>query len=106
MRDEARLPGLQVDRIRAWLAANVTGVEPPIRFRLIAGGRSNLTFEIADSRGGRCVLRRPPLGLVLESAHDMGREYRILSALAPSAIPVALPLGFCADRAVNGAHFY
>jgi aminoglycoside phosphotransferase (APT) family kinase protein len=100
------LPGLDARRVSGWLTKNVPGLEPPFSFRLVAGGRSNLTFAIGDARGRRLVLRRPPLGHVLESAHDMGREQRILSALANSRIPVPVPRGFCEDLGVNGAPFY
>jgi aminoglycoside phosphotransferase (APT) family kinase protein len=52
------------------------------------------------------VQRRPPLGHVLATAHDVGREFRIISALAPTPVPVAPALGFCDDNDVNGAPFY
>jgi aminoglycoside phosphotransferase (APT) family kinase protein len=52
------------------------------------------------------VLRRPPLGHVLPTAHDMAREHRVLAALADSEVPVARPIALCADPAVNGAPFY
>ena len=76
---------------------------------LIAGGRSNLTYRLTISgpAGERLlVLRRPPLGHVLPTAHDMSREYRVLSALAGTDVPVARPLAFCADEDVIGAPFY
>ena len=68
------------------------------RFELIAGGRSNLTFRVTDAAGGDWVLRRPPLGHVLATAHDMGREHRIISALGPTDVPVAPALGLCDRR--------
>ena len=73
--------------------------------RLIAGGRSNLTYRL-DLDGGAVVLRRPPLGHVLPSAHDMNREYRVLSALSGTAVPVPQPLANCRDVDVIGAPFY
>jgi aminoglycoside phosphotransferase (APT) family kinase protein len=100
------LSGIAQDRVDAWLAEHVDAVQPPFRYSLIAGGRSNLTFEVVDGRGRRFVLRRPPLGGVLQSAHDMGREHRIISALAPTRVPVPEPLGYCDDAEVNGAPFY
>jgi aminoglycoside phosphotransferase (APT) family kinase protein len=72
---------------------------------LIAGGRSNLTYRL-DLDGGRVVLRRPPLGHVLPTAHDMSREYRVLSALNGTQVPVPRPLAFCQDTEVIGAPFY
>jgi aminoglycoside phosphotransferase (APT) family kinase protein len=100
------LSGIAQERVDAWLVEHVDAVQPPFRYSLIAGGRSNLTFEVVDGRGRRFVLRRPPLGGVLQSAHDMGREHRIISALAPTPVPVPEPLGYCDDPEVNGAPFY
>jgi aminoglycoside phosphotransferase (APT) family kinase protein len=100
------LSGIATERVDDWLTRNVDGVERPFRYSLIAGGRSNLTFEVTDAAGLRFVLRRPPLGNVLQSAHDMGREHRIISALAPTRVPVPQPLGYCDDPDVNGAPFY
>ena len=79
---------------------------PPLRFSLIAGGRSNFTYTVTDSAGARFVLRRPPLGPLLPSAHDMGREHRIMTALAGSPVPVPPLVGLCTDEAVTGAPFY
>ena len=101
-----RVSGIARDNVDSWIAGNVAGVVPPFEYRLIAGGRSNLTYIVEDRSGLRFVLRRPPHGHVLQSAHDMGREYRIISALAPTPMPVPRPLGFCSDPAVNEAPFY
>jgi aminoglycoside phosphotransferase (APT) family kinase protein len=73
--------------------------------QLISGGRSNLTYRL-DLDGGQIVLRRPPLGHVLPTAHDMNREYRVLTALAGTAVPVPQPLASCQDTDVIGAPFY
>jgi aminoglycoside phosphotransferase (APT) family kinase protein len=100
------LGGIAQERVDDWLAQRVEGVDPPCRYSLIAGGRSNLTFDVVDARGRRFVLRRPPLGGVLPSAHDMGREHRIISALVATPVPVPAPLGYCGDADVNGAPFY
>ena len=78
----------------------------PFRFDAIAGGHSNLTYRVTGSDGHRFVLRRPPLGHRLASAHDMGREFRIIDGLQHSAVPVAPALGFCDDATVNDAPFY
>ncbi|MBO0728162.1 MAG: phosphotransferase family protein [Acidimicrobiaceae bacterium] len=98
--------GIDASKVSAWFAGNIPGVELPLRFELIAGGRSNLTFEVDDAAGRRYVLRRPPTGHLLPTAHDMAREHRIISALGPAGIPVAPALGLCEDPAVNGAPFY
>jgi aminoglycoside phosphotransferase (APT) family kinase protein len=92
--------------VAAWLAAHVGGCEPPFEFTAIAGGRSNLTFLVGDSAGHRFVLRRPPLGHVLATAHDMAREHRLIEAVGRSNVPVPRVLGLCTDPAVNGAAFY
>jgi len=73
--------------------------------QLISGGRSNLTYRL-DFDAGQIVLRRPPLGHVLPTAHDMSREYRVLSGLAGTAVPVPQPLANCQDPEVIGAPFY
>ncbi len=98
--------GIDVPRVSAWLADHVEGARPPFRFEIIAGGHSNLTFRVTGADGAAFVLRRPPLGHVLASAHDMGREHRIISGLQASAVPVPPALGYCDDPAVNGAPFY
>jgi aminoglycoside phosphotransferase (APT) family kinase protein len=98
--------GIAPGPVSDWLVANVPGVRPPLEFALIAGGHSNLTYRVSDAAGRRLVLRRPPLGAVLATAHDMGREHRIIAALAGSGVPVPPALGLCSDPAVNGAPFY
>jgi aminoglycoside phosphotransferase (APT) family kinase protein len=100
------VPGINVPAVTEWLHAHVVGSRGPFAFDAIAGGHSNLTYRVTDSAGNRSVLRRPPLGHVLASAHDMGREHRIISGLQSSAVPVAPALGFCDDAAVNDAPFY
>jgi aminoglycoside phosphotransferase (APT) family kinase protein len=98
--------GIDVDRVTAWFVDHLPAARPPLDFTLIAGGHSNLTFGVTDADGSRFVLRRPPLGHVLATAHDMGREYRIISALGPTDVPVPPALGLCTDDEVNGAPFY
>jgi aminoglycoside phosphotransferase (APT) family kinase protein len=88
-----------------WLETNV-GLRSPLDLVLIAGGRSNLTYRVTDAAGRAVILRRPPLGQVLATAHDMGREHRIISALGATDVPVPAALAFCDDVAVNGAPFY
>src|SRR5439155_70682 len=71
-----------------------------------SGGRSNLTFRVTDQAGSTWVLRRPPLGQILATAHDMSREHRIISALGPTPVPVPPAIGYCDDEAVNDKPFY
>jgi len=98
--------GIDVDRVSRWLEEHVDGLVAPFDFDVIAGGRSNLTFMVTDANGRKVVLRRPPLGHVLATAHDMGREHRIISALNTTSLPVPEALALCIDDIVNGAPFY
>jgi aminoglycoside phosphotransferase (APT) family kinase protein len=100
------IKGIDEGKVTAWLEANIPGAQGPLEFDLIAGGHSNLTYAATDAAGHRYVLRRPPLGHVLATAHDMTREHKIISALGPTDVPVAPALGLCTDDAVNGAPFY
>jgi len=98
--------GLDRGRLEQWFGTEVAGAAPPLRYERIAGGRSNLTFRVHDSDGGRWILRRPPLGATLGSAHDMAREHRILAGLANADVPTPRPLALCTDQSVTGADFY
>ncbi|MEY4081398.1 MAG: hypothetical protein RL430_1828, partial [Actinomycetota bacterium] len=100
------MQGIDEARVGAWLDANVEGATGPYGYELIAGGRSNLTYRVTDANGMRMVLRRPPLGHVLATAHDMAREHRIISAVGSTGVPVPRCLGLCTDEEVNGAPFY
>jgi aminoglycoside phosphotransferase (APT) family kinase protein len=102
----APIPGLDLPAVLAWVDGRLPGLlGPGTTPQLIAGGRSNLTYLLTDG-DTRLVLRRPPLGHVLATAHDMGREYRLISALAPTAVPVPDPVAICPDDGVTGAPFY
>jgi aminoglycoside phosphotransferase (APT) family kinase protein len=97
------------DRLTDWLRTEVPEAkvgDGPVEVARISGGHSNLTYRIADAAGALFALRRPPLGMVLATAHDMGREWRFISALAPTGVPVAPPVAFCGDTHVIGAEFY
>jgi aminoglycoside phosphotransferase (APT) family kinase protein len=100
------MKGIQQDPLEAYFAEHVEGAEPPLRFSLITGGRSNLTYLVEDAKGTKRVLRRPPTGAVLATAHDMGREHRIMSGLADTDVPVPRMLSLCRDESVNDAPFY
>ena len=98
------VPGVDLERLLPWFRANVAPVDE-LSVELIGHGRSNLTYRL------RCgddswVLRRPPLSHVQATAHDMSREFRILSALAPTDFPAPKPYALCADESVAGAQFY
>ena len=101
-------PGIDAERVSALFAERVSGGDAELEFSLLAGGRSNLTYLVRTrtSPVRSFVLRRPPLGHVLPTAHDMVREYRVLSALAETNVPVPRTFALCEDPAVNGAPFY
>ncbi|MBQ1098169.1 phosphotransferase family protein [Streptomyces sp. b94] len=99
-------PGLDLDRLRGLLDRERPGlVTGPLSGRLIEGGRSNLTYAVSDGTA-RWVVRRPPLGHVLATAHDMKREHRVISALHPTDVPVPRPVLLCEDEEVVGSPFY
>jgi aminoglycoside phosphotransferase (APT) family kinase protein len=96
---ESALPGIDAGRVGRWLGEHVGGLDQgsgPVEFRLVSGGRSNLTYRLTDAAGATYALRRPPTGGVLSTAHDVSREWRFISALAPTAVPVPAPAAYCA----------
>ncbi len=98
--------GLDLDAFAAYVLEKVPGLlQGPLQATLIAGGKSNLTYVVSD--GIRDVIvRRPPLGHVLATAHDMAREHRVISALAATEVPVPATYALCTDDSVIGAPFY
>ncbi|MGH3266478.1 MAG: phosphotransferase family protein, partial [Trebonia sp.] len=100
------LPGLDLVRFAAWFNdACPDEIGGPLCGRLVAGGRSNLTYEVSDGTKSWMV-RRPPLGHVLATAHDMTREHRVITALRDTGVPVPLTYALCTDPEVLGAPFY
>jgi aminoglycoside phosphotransferase (APT) family kinase protein len=99
-------PGIDTDAVVRWLLGNVVGLAAPLTFTRIGEGQSNLTFRVDDDAGRAIVLRRPPLGEILESAHDMGREHHILSGLATAGMRAPRPLAMCDDASVTGTRFF
>jgi aminoglycoside phosphotransferase (APT) family kinase protein len=102
----ANLPGLDLARFADWFTDACPGeIGGVLDGELISGGRSNLTYRVSD--GVRSwVVRRPPLGHVLATAHDMGREYQVITALRDTSVPVPLTYALCTDPDVLGAPFY
>ncbi len=90
--------------LESWLRSRGAVVDGPLDAELIRGGRSNLTFFLVDATGHRWVLRRPPLGSVLATAHDVAREFRVMSALAGTPVPVPRMVGLGTDAA--GVAYY
>lgn len=98
-------PGLDLDALGAWFAAEIPGAGDHLRATLIAGGKSNLTYVVTDG-AQEWIVRRPPLGHVLATAHDMAREYRVMTALHGTGVPVPRTFAMCTDPAVLGADFF
>jgi aminoglycoside phosphotransferase (APT) family kinase protein len=100
------VPGIDLARVTPWLVEHVPDLEPPLELTRVGEGQSNLTYRVRDASGRKIVLRRPPTGDILPSAHDMAREYRVLRGLASENMPVPRPLALCEDPEVTGAVFY
>lgn len=98
--------GLDLPALKTWLDANHPGlVDGQLSATLITGGKSNLTYLLSDSVR-EWIIRRPPLGNVMATAHDMRREYDMAHALAGTEVPVPQMIAYCADKEVLGAEFY
>lgn len=98
--------GIRAGSVGEWFVQNIPGAKAPFSYELLAGGHSNLTYRVLDANGVAYVLRRPPTGAVLASAHDMAREHKIISGVGQTSVPVARALGLCTDVEVNDAPFY
>jgi len=98
--------GYDVQAVESWIRDHVDSLEPPFEWIRLEGGHSNLTFKLIDSQGREAVIRRPPQGQLLPKAHDMSREWALISALGPTPVPVPAALGFCESPDVTGAWFY
>ena len=96
----AAIAGLDVHAVTGWIDELGLGAEPPLAFSRLGRGKSNLTYLIRDAAGRRWVLRRPPLGELLASAHDVAREYRVLSALQHTRVPAPEALALSTDPTV------
>ena len=98
-------PLVDIERLTGYLTREFPGNDAPVQVERVRGGHSNETFYV--TRGAdEWVLRRPPRGPLLPTAHDVGREYRVLAALAATDVPAPRPVLFCTDTDVIGAPFY
>ena len=98
--------GYEISAVEAWITNKTTGLVSPFRWTKLEGGHSNLTYLLEDQLGKKAVIRRPPMGELLPKAHDMKREWDLISSLAPTGFPVPAAIGFCEDKSVTGAYFY
>src|SRR5712671_1234444 len=96
---------LPLDRLEAWLRRHVEGFRGPVAAERFAGGQSNPTYRLTAA-SGQYVLRRKPPGPLLPSAHAVDREFRVMRALAETAVPVPRVYALCEDDAVIGSAFY
>ena len=94
-----------LERLQGWLRAQGHIRQGSLAAKALAGGQSNPTY-LLDCEGKRFVLRKQPDGPLLKSAHAIDREYRVISALQGSAVPVPQPLGWCDDASIVGTPFY
>jgi aminoglycoside phosphotransferase (APT) family kinase protein len=100
-------PGLRMGPLATWLGAHDVPIDvgAPLTAQLFPGGRSNVTYRITDHLGNSVVLRRPPLGNVLPSAHDMAREFRVLRGMNLIDFPAPIAYGLSEDHDVIGSSF-
>jgi aminoglycoside phosphotransferase (APT) family kinase protein len=99
-------PGLDLQRLAGFVEVTCPGLASgPLQAEVIAGGKSNITYSVTDGVS-TWVVRRPPLGHVLATAHDMGREYRVMSALQGTGVPVPRMIARCDDASLMGEPFY
>ena len=98
-------PKLDVEALEAWLSEHVAGFRGPLQIERFAGGQSNPTYRLS-APSGRYVLRKKPEGALLPSAHAVDREYRVMTALRDTPVPVPRTFGYCADAAVIGTPFF
>jgi aminoglycoside phosphotransferase (APT) family kinase protein len=96
--------GLDLPALQRWFAGHVPEAGGPLRAEILSGGRSNITYRVTDGRT-TWVLRRPPLGVLTPSAHDMAREFRVVEALQDTAVPTARTVALCEDLDVLGVPF-
>jgi aminoglycoside phosphotransferase (APT) family kinase protein len=98
-------PGIDLVKLAPWFSENVEPVQS-LTAKVVGHGRSNITYRVEAEDGRAWVVRRPPLSHVQATAHDMGREFRIISALKPTGFPVPTPYAMCTDESIIGANFY
>jgi aminoglycoside phosphotransferase (APT) family kinase protein len=103
---ERTAEGYDISAVEQWVAENVPELTPPFEWERQEGGHSNLTYRLKDQAGKLAVIRRPPQGELLPKAHDMSREWALISSLGATGFPVPAAYSFCESNEVTGAWFY
>jgi aminoglycoside phosphotransferase (APT) family kinase protein len=103
---EREAEGYDISAVEQWVAEGVPDLTPPFKWERLEGGHSNLTYRLQDQSGKLAVIRRPPKGELLPKAHDMSREWELISSLGATGFPVPAAYGFCERKEVTGAWFY
>ncbi|MEH6548898.1 MAG: phosphotransferase family protein [Pseudomonadales bacterium] len=98
--------GFDIPAVESWIKENVDGLTPPCKWTKLEGGHSNITYRLDDVSGRKAAIRRPPQGELLPQAHDMSREWALISGLGSTSVPVPEAMGFCDDTRVTGVWFY
>jgi aminoglycoside phosphotransferase (APT) family kinase protein len=94
------------EALARYLSGRIPGFAGPLEVKQFRGGQSNPTFLLSTANGAQYVLRRKPAGHLLPSAHAVDREFRLISALHGTDVPVAQPYCLCTDESVIGSMFY
>lgn len=105
VKDVAEAHRFDEDRLAEWMKDNVGGYAGPLTVRQFKGGQSNPTYRL-DTPDQSYVLRRKPPGQLLKSAHAVDREFRVMSALADTDVPVPVMRALCTDDEIIGSWFY
>ncbi len=98
--------GFSPTRVERWLEGRIEGLKSPLAWKRLTGGHSNITYMLQAASGKRFVIRRPPIGNLLPGAHDMKREWSLISGLGQANFPVPGALAFCDDKEIADAPFY
>tara|TARA_B100000900_G_scaffold11155_1_gene9184 strand:+ start:2474 stop:3523 length:1050 start_codon:yes stop_codon:yes gene_type:complete len=103
---ERKAEGYDILAVEQWISQEIPALAPPFEWARLEGGHSNLTYLLQDQFGKLAVIRRPPKGELLPKAHDMSREWALISSLGAIGFPVPAAYGFCESNEVTGAWFY
>ena len=101
-----KVAGFDIPCVEGWIKENIGYLVPPFEWFPLDGGHSNLTYRLKDIHGRQVVIRRPPVGELLPGAHDMRREWKLISSLSRAGFKVPRALGYCDNTNISDASFY